>query len=81
MLDMTNTPNARRPVRAQFARVLHESGTHVTRVGYAAKITMSDGSAEVCEHSHHDRQGAAIRKCAQAIVDAANATADAARQR
>lgn len=68
--------SAPRPVRAQFSRVVHEgAGGRVTRVGYAAKITMSDGSVEVCEHSHHDRQGAAIRRCAQAIVNAANAAA------
>jgi hypothetical protein len=63
---MTQTRTA---TRAQATPVRHvASNNRVTRIGYAAKITWSDGAVEVCEHSHRTPDNA--RPCAARIVRA-----------
>lgn len=55
--------------RAQATQVRHTaSGNRATRIGYAAKITFTDGTVETCDHSH--RTPEAVRPCATRIVKA-----------
>ena len=68
------TTNTVRPARAKVTPVVHEgANSRITRIGWAAMIVMTDGSTRVCNHSHNDKKGNAIRRCAQAMVNELNA--------
>lgn len=64
---MSEQSAVRTASRAQATLVRHTASCNrVTRTGYAAKVTFTDGTVEVCEHTH--RTVEAVRTCATRIV-------------
>jgi hypothetical protein len=74
-MNSTATAQVVRPVKARRSPVIDSTygrnNGHV--LGYTSRITMSDGSDRYCDHVH--TSVAALTRCAQSMVNAANASA------
>lgn len=59
--------------RAQTTPVTHMTGPRVTHTTRMVKLTLSDGTTVLCEHTHGHISEASIRNCATKLVAKINA--------
>lgn len=63
------TTETARPVKALPFKILHTaSNNRVYKVGYQARIVMSDGTDRYCDHHHGHTSAKALTACATKLV-------------